>query len=490
MRNTVMRASYFATTALVAVSLFGGGATAQSAFDSAISATQDSASPVVQRQPAFAVRIAGTLRVDATWVDQDETVITQKGVTPVFIGPPVGFGPQWDFGPFPMSPGFHLFDTRRDVAIIGSTTADNGLSYGFNYDVDEDRAALYLANRYGRIDMGNTATATDALDVSGSSVMVGRGAWLTGGSKNVNHMVGGMNQVSLNRPAGFPGFSGGGTIRYTTPNYGGLAISVSYTEESDGTVNQDNVAGQMVDGNAMSIEDIWSIAGQYTSSYGNYTTVVYAGYEQGNRGLKGGVVPGAFLFPGNCCGFSAIDLYLQDGHHDISILSLGAKVTGMGAGFGVGYGKISVDTLGSVPAPLNPAVLVLFPDQDAEWFDIGLSYSSGPWAISAGATHIVKDDGGVLGANGLIALGPFDNTTADQKQTAFSVSANYRLAPGLSISGGITHWEIENSDAFNSIFSPWITDVDWAAVGLPGAPPGPNTDNSATTITIATQMNF
>ena len=118
----------------------------------------------------------------------------------------------------------------------------------------------------------------------------------------------------------------------------------------------------------------------------------------------------------------------------------------MGAGFGIGYGNGEVDTA--------PGTF----DSDWQWFDAALSFSSGPWAISAGASYVKLDDGTAIG---------FLNV--DQEHTAYSLSANYRIAPGLSIAGGATHWDIENSDT-------------------PGG--APNTNNSATTFQISTQVNF
>jgi predicted porin len=397
-----MRTPFLATMALVYASLITGGASAQSAFDSAVSSdAQDGASPVVQRQPAFAVRVAGSLRVDASWVDQDATP------------DPIAGG----------RPGFNLFDERRDVAIIGSATADNGLSYGFTYDVDEDRAALYLANRYGRVDMGNTVTGTDALDVSGVSVMVGRGHWTAGGLKNVNSIFESqsLNLVTFNRPAGITvqnseiGWEGGGTIRYTTPNYGGLTVSVSYTEEADGTVTQSNSADRMIDGRR-GPEDIISAGAQYTSSYGNYTTVVYAGYEKGNLALKGGPVP-----------------VVDQGY---TIVSVGAKVTGNGIGFGAGWGEESRHTAVQ-PSTLN-------------WWDVALSFTRGPWAVSGG-----------------VAQRLFDSSFFDGQDTAFSVSSNYRIAPGLAFAGGLTHWQSKR---------------DLGAFGTE--------KTTATTFTLSTLVNF
>ena len=375
-----MKKVLLATTALAGVSLLATAAQAQDF----VSDGQQGTAPVVQSQPAYAVRIAGTLRFDMAWVDQDKDNNVDE-------------------------PGYSQWTGKHDVSIIGSATADNGLSYGFELRRRCRRPfTIHLENRLGRLDMGNTFMAQDALDVGGRSVMVGRGHFDGGGNKNVSVTIDGI-MPWLCRPVETGGFSDG-VIRYTTPNYGGLTIAVSYCEEAD---------GNMTDGD--SVEDIWSVGGQYTSSYGNYTTVVSAGYSQGNSATGD--------------------------NDDIWVWSVGAKVTGMGAGFGISYGEKWVD---------QDVFAAAIPDQDVKWFDIGASFSSGPWSLSGGAVWSVEDND--------IGIGPGFEV---QEQVAYSLSANYNLAPGLAIMGGITVWDVEN-----------------AQVGTT------TVDHDATTFTLSTQASF
>jgi hypothetical protein len=354
---------------------------------SIISDHQDGRSPIINRQPAYVLSLAGTLRVNANWVDQDI-----RGMTP----------------------GFNLFDETRDVSLFGSATADNGLSYGFEYDIDEDRAQLHLSNRFGRLDMGDTDTATDSLDIKGDSAMVGRGAWARDGNKNVNTgSVVGLGVVSVRNI--------GGTVRYSTPNYGGLTLSVSYTEESD---------GDMVDGSGPTTsEDIWSFGGQYTSSYGNYTTIVYGGYERSNNGEK------------------------VSARGDQELYSAGVLVSGLGARFAAGWGQ-QVNELAPDAA---------LQDEVREWYDAAISFSNGPWAVSVGGAH-VNDEAVFLAS------------VIDTEMTAISATFNYALAPGLALSGGVSYFQIEDG-----LYS-----------GLADAAVDPNgrADNSATTFTLSTQMSF
>jgi len=401
-----MKTKLITTTALVGASLFAAplaltlatGMTPALAVDLA-SEFEDGAPPVVQRTPVFAIRLAGRVRVEANWVDQDE-----QG----------------------MRPAFRTRDLV-DLAVVGTASADNGLSYGFNYDVDQDRGEVFLSNRWGRLAMGNTYTATDSLDVGGSSVLVGRGHWLGGGNALVNGFVYGVGEVSHTRPQGISGIpmghKGGSTIRYSTPNYGGLTVAVSYTQETHMGKNGSEIDG---DGDPwFDAEEVWSIAGQYTSSYGQYTTVVYAGYEEGNRALKDSPAYGSY-----------------GSDTDTSIFSVGAKAVGMGFAVGGAYGWREGDGPGT---PLR---------DDFVWFDVAASFSQGPWTVSGGFATIERDDSGV-------------GSGQDQTMEVISITGLYRLAPGLTVSGGASIFEIEDADT---------------AMG--------EVDNDATTITVSSQMVF
>lgn len=320
-----------------------------------------------------------------------------------------------------MTQSFGLDDARRQVSLFGAAIADNGLSYGFEYKFFDGTGAagarVFLSNRFGRLDMGATETATSALDITGDNAMAGRGTWARGGFKNVNlGRVEGLDVVSV---AG----SDAGTIRYTTPNYGGLTLAVSFTNETD---------GDMIDGSGPTTsEDVVSIATRYISSYGNYTTVLYGGYEKSNNGEK------------------------LSARGNQEIISAGALVSGMGTRFALGWGRTQNDLAADAAVK----------DEVREWYDIGLGFSRGPWGIAVGGAHVV--DEAVLATRAI-----------DTEVTAFSVGAEYRLAPGLTLAAGVTHVEIDNGDYSDAAFAGTLLNADNRA------------DNSATTFTLATQVSF
>ena len=85
--------------------------------------------PVGREMPLLDVRLSGLVRADVQVVDQEK-----RG----------------------MRPGLSIFDTRRDLFILGTGTADNGISYGFEIDVGAQRGEVYIGGIYGRFSLGDT----------------------------------------------------------------------------------------------------------------------------------------------------------------------------------------------------------------------------------------------------------------------------------------------------------------------------------------------
>jgi hypothetical protein len=171
-------------------------------------------------------------------------------------------------------------------------------------------------------------------------------------------------------------------------------------------------------------EDIVSLAVQHASGYGMYMTVLYAGYEFSNRNEK-----------------NAVNNFVGQ-----EIFSAGAKVTGMGAGFGLGYGYAKHD---APPGMQN----------DRQWADAALTNQLGPWGVSGGALWIEDEEGGGEVGEAWVYSGSFD----------------YNLAPGLSIMGGVSHHILDNTD---------FTATNFAGPDFGRA------DTEATTFTLSTQVTF
>lgn len=370
----------------------------------------DRESPVVQQEPAFALKFAGTVRVDAQYVSQAQFLQGRRAE-------------------------LTLFDNRRDFSLFGTASSANGLTYGFEIDIGTHRAEMFLMSDYGRLNLGDTASATEALDVGGRTVMVGYGHYALGGSNNV--ATGSLQGAGVTSHRGQ-----GGTLAFISPNYNGLTIAASYTPESD----TDN----MRDSGFQSSEDIIAIAGQYTTTYGNYSIVGYAGYEHSELGV--GCLTDPFVLDPCAAGF-------VPGQFDTSqsLFSTGFTVRGMGASFGFGYGNLDM----SVPTGV---------DNDRSWIDLGLAYASGPWSASVGASLLWDEEGRAGGPPGI-------GNPVDGEAIAISGSFNYILAPGLSIGGGITHHDIDNATHLvNPITS--------------GVGPFIRANTTATVVSLSTLMNF
>ncbi|MCZ6764756.1 MAG: hypothetical protein O7C63_07475, partial [Alphaproteobacteria bacterium] len=296
-----MKKTLFACTALCGAVFMAANAAAETpeflesrsqgpASTEYVNQDQERLSPTFRETPLLNIKLAGVVRVDATLIDQD-----LRGT----------------------KPGGAIFDTRRDFSVLAGGTADNGVSYGFEIDVGTGRGKMFISNLYGRVDLGDAKSATEALSINGGDAMVGTGHFARAGNKLVNH-----GSLSGARVVTYRGQ--GGTIRYTSPSYSGFTVAGSYTEESD----TDGIDGVPF-GTTPGSEDIFSVAGQYTSTYGEYTSVLYAGCEWSNensRVRRLGIGAGAGI------GGDAI------AEHDQELCSFGAKTSGANAGFAIGYG--------------------------------------------------------------------------------------------------------------------------------------------------------
>jgi len=286
-----------------------------------------------------------------------------------------------------------------------------------------------VSHEYGRIDLGDAKSATQALAVNGGKVMVGTGHFARAGTRLVNNgSLAGARVVSYRGQ--------GGTVRLTSPNFGGFTLSGSYTRQSD----TDEIDGAVAPD--VGSEDLFAVAGQYTSGYGNYQTVLYAGCEWSNNNMRNRtsvIAAGVSAGTGsNTVGTPATDQEL---------CSFGSKVSAGAYGFAAGYGFANHD----VPSTQFA--------NDRQWVDVGAFYNFGAWQVSGGALYLLDEEG-------------FDR---HGEVYVYSGSVNFDVAPGLAIQGGVSHHVIEDTTLTPDNFS-------GSQSGL--------VDNEATTFTLSTQVNF
>ncbi|MCZ6764052.1 MAG: porin [Alphaproteobacteria bacterium] len=314
--------------------------------------------------------------------------------TPVFK-----FDARW-ISPEAPSPTLFLFDDRRVLSVLGSAALTDGFEAGFRFDIEEtangqqssglgkSSSTLYASGGFGRFELGQTQTATDALHIQGTSAIASLRGYEIGSDHDVfwSPLLG-FGRVSRRGPDVVDDEA---TIRYMSPQLFGLTVGVSYANDTDRLRVRDSFE--------LRFEDIFSLAAQYTAGYGNTSATFYAGYETSN---------------------------LLSRPHDIG--SVGAMVQHGGMKVAAGFGFEDAES-GAV------RFHGFQHGYSTAWADLGVSYGRGPWAVSFGAAWEKRKSA-------------FSTDVTDLRDYALSSSFNYDVMPGVSLVGGLTHYRLEHIDA-------------------------------------------
>lgn len=291
------------------------------------------------------------------------------------------------------------FRSKSELRVIAKGTADNGMEYGARVDLlastssteASRRTFIYVGNGYGRVELGDTDGAANALTVVVPNVGIGQ----TNGSY-VNFIN------SASRPAGSVIDTGGGMTRpidsdqatkisYFTPKLNGFQAGISYAPEVDS--QQDGEEVQLVD-NVGNIENLVEVAANYRANLGDVKLTL----------------GGAYNFA---------DAKSSSTREEFRAWGLGARV---------GYGKFEVGATYIDNGDSNNNIGVANDDETA--YTLGGRYQTGPWGFAAAYTHEDYD-----------LNGGRDNDTSGGEYNAFLVGGAYKIAEGLTAGADLAYFE-------------------------------------------------
>ncbi|PIR31991.1 MAG: hypothetical protein COV36_05760 [Alphaproteobacteria bacterium CG11_big_fil_rev_8_21_14_0_20_44_7] len=323
------------------------------------------------------------------------------------------------------------FNTDSEIHFVVEGVADNGLEYGavieLEADVDgqdgydsganADKAYIYLQGGWGRVELGENTDAAEALSVNTSNFASATGgvdgdwyryAGLAGGEtfiiKPDLHLAHSGNATNLN--GGETANEDATKVTYYSPRFSGFQVGLSYVPNT-GDASPTLFNGQGVTDN----EDLFAAGINYTGQFDE------VGLAAAITGVTG-------------------DDKTVGGTADIEGWDAGINVTFSGFTIGGSYGDWQ-DTLGTTT--------------DANYFDIGLGYASGPWSISATYLESEIDRAGATNDD------DFDN---------FVIGADYQLAPGLVPYAEVSFFDMDADNAVST------------------------QDNEGTVIMLGTQLTF
>lgn len=325
--------------------------------------------------------------------------------------------------------------SNNSFSLNGSTKLDNGITVGVSFSVNASpgtegsQAHLTTANAtqnataysvgtgsaetnivsfsggFGSLSIGwqpNAALATsmDAPSFGVGGLSWGRWAgWVFGGTGN--NLIAGSGQTSI-----YDDYWANKVV-YSTPSMAGFQVTASYTP---------NMAG--ADSGPASTGSTGAAAGAGSSWGGNAGAVALTyGGDFGAAKVKAQVA------------------YINEGFNGFAVNNVtiqGARLSGYQGGVSVSAGGFTVGgavadrTIGSIPGstPTSQKTAKTAYGTGITW-DVGVSYTMGPWGIAANYYNSQADDNNNTGTSA--------PTTGTAEDHYYGIDFQYTLGPGISI---------------------------------------------------------
>lgn len=285
--------------------------------------------------------------------------------------------------------GYKFDVDESEVKFAARAAADNGLEFGLEIEIqtqpndtaNSDEAWVFLQfEGAGRVELGDQDGAADRIFVDGGDALAGRGGFDGPTGTLFNFGAAGVTGNGNN-------FTGDATkITYFTPRFGGFQAGASWTPD----VGQAGNAAEP-DNNG-TVENAVSIGANFKQTFNNVGVTIAATGE-----------------------FGEVD---DKSAEDSEIYGVGALVDF--AGFQVGAGYVDRGDTGVATGAVGDG---------GSWWDVGASYSTGPWKIGVGAFFSEQDVG----------------TGSDTEVDIYTVGATFTVADGLELKGDVNYIDVQNT---------------------------------------------
>jgi hypothetical protein len=313
---------------------------------------------------------------------------------------------------------FDGIDSKQDAEIwfLPSITLDNGIKFGANVQLEAltnsdqiDEAFMFIKGSFGEVLLGSENSAGykmtyAAPDVTFINVNSGSTAsfipW-SGGGAGSNLFRGTLGSTFLENV----GNNDAQRLTYFTPRFSGFQVGASYARDG----NQDS--NSQLDTDSADPHDIVDFGANYVNSFGDFDIAVSGRW-----------------------GFADVNNQSDD-------------ATVWAAGLNLGFGGV---TVGGSYGEQNGARGF---NQNGEVYDVGISYSTGPWGFSFTYFH-GENQGNPEGAKAATqdAAGNFvaavaaKPETGDEEVDQFLIGVSYDLAKGVNIGGYGAYVDFEDAD--------------------------------------------
>lgn len=333
------------------------------------------------------LEMSGYLRFEAWGIDQDKA-----------IGRP--------------NQGVAFETDDAEIHFKGSAKADNGLTYGFKVELQEgssdgnagyDEAGIFLSGGWGRLDLGSDDAVHNNYKMGAYAISADKdGAW---DGNNLFDAAGNAAYIGTD----FFGGDDANKITYTTPNFGGLSVGVSYTPNTEAQLN---------------------------SGYQETTSTSTAFLTGGNGNMNNQIGVGAqYKATFSSVAVEGTARYARADYQGYSVERDKAEAYGIG----VKVGFMGFEVAGSYQ-DLGDSGLTAAQKTNGgdtgKWWDIGVAYGTGPYKVSVIYMQSEANDGGVAGGS---------DDSVDYLQVGFG----YAAAPGLDMYAAYQYVDLDQTGTTN-----------------------------------------
>tara|TARA_R110002110_G_scaffold415612_7_gene652230 strand:- start:32835 stop:33995 length:1161 start_codon:yes stop_codon:yes gene_type:complete len=257
--------------------------------------------------------------------------------------------------------GYQFKVDESEINIGAEATADNGVKYGVNIELNAGAGDSSTANAdtggaadeawafidstsWGRIELGDQDDATDRMFVESDDILVGRAGPDGDVADFISFGTGGGIAATGNT------ITGDATkVTYFTPRIAGFQLGGSLTPDSGQAAGGPATSDSDADGD---FENVFGIGANYEGKFDDVSFVLSLTGEFGDSETATGAASNG----------------------DVETIAAGAIVNF--AGFGLGVGYVDLAEQGQTAAAMTGGA------DSGSYYTVGGSYSTGPWGVS------------------------------------------------------------------------------------------------------------
>ena len=319
----------------------------------------------------------------------------------------------------------HALGSDVEMSLSGATTLDNGLTVGFNAQLEGgndaavssgeafDEAWFYFSGAFGELRMGKVESARQQ-----AGVTFGGGAASNFGVNSPFFIFGngGGNLFTRTNDDGI-GNEDNVKLVYALPSFNGVNLAVSYAPND---AENQQYGGNTGDA-ALGLQNNLAVGANYTADFGGGSVTLRGGYE-------------AYVL--ERCNASAATQTCNDNPESVNL----------GAAVSFGSVTIAADTLTTSQVTQTTTGT----DRERSDHHVGASYNMGATTISLGWGHSEVEQ---------------TNLTTDELDL-YELAASYVLGPGIDVQAAIRSGEFDDETAGDNNDNSWTSILIGTSIGF------------------------